>query len=218
MTIQKVKKGIYQHYKGVKYEVLNEAVSSENKEELVIYQEFNEKKDGLNKIWARPKKMFLGEVKIDGIKKPRFEFIKESQEDDEDQETWEQKYLRALADYQNLLKRSAQDKIDFVKYANHELIQEILPVFDHLKLALAGLSEEESKNPWAVGVNHVLNQFRDILKNNGIEEIKTIGEKFNHEVMEAIEGNGEIVAKEIMPGYKLNGKIIRPAKVITNKE
>lgn len=217
MTTKRVKKGLYKHYKGATYEVLGEAVNSENKEELIVYQEFNENKIENARIWVRPKNMFLEEVEIEGIKKPRFEYIN-NQESVEDNQSFEQKYLRALADYQNLLKRTAQDKIDFVKYANHNLIEEILPVFDHLKLSLSGLSETEAKSPWAIGVSHVLNQFREILKNNGIEEIKTIGEKFNHETMDAIEGEGEIVAKEIIPGYKLNGKVIRPAKVITNKE
>ena len=233
MTRKKVRKGLYQHYKGAKYEVLDEALNSENKKELVIYQEVKDGKKDLEgkndsaKIWARPKELFCAEVEVEGIKKPRFEFIGEntsaenSQNEENSQENSQdlkQKYLRALADYQNLVKRTAQDKIEFVKYANRNLIQEIIPVFDHLKLSLAGLSEDEAKSPWAVGVSHVLNQFREILKDNGVEEIKTIGEKFDHETMEAIEGEGEIVAKEVIPGYKLNGKVIKPAKVITKKE
>jgi len=217
MTTKTVKKGFYKHYKGGQYEVLGEAVNLINKEELVIYQEFNRKKNEVVKAWARPKLMFLEEVEIEGVKKPRFEYIGD-QELTADNQSFEQKYLRALADYQNLLKRTAQDRIDFVKYANHNLIEEMLPVFDHLKLSLIGLSETEEKSPWAIGVSHVLNQFREILKNNGLEEIKTLGENFNHETMEAVEGEGEIVVKEIIPGYKLNGKVIRPAKVITTKE
>jgi len=49
-----------------------------------------------------------------------------------------------------------------------------------------------------------------------VEEIKTVGEKFNHNTMEAIEGKGEKVVKELRPGYKLNGKVIIAAKVIVN--
>jgi molecular chaperone GrpE (heat shock protein) len=202
---EEIKKGIYRHYKGHEYRFLNEVKSSETKEDLVVYQDLEDK----NKIWARPRQMFLEEVEIDGVKRPRFEFLRE-----EETETSENKYLRALADYQNLLKQTAKDREDFIKYALADFLQDILPVYDHLKLSMSGLNEEEAKNPWAVGVRHVLKQFKDILEARGVTEIKTVGEKFDHDLMEAIDGQGEKVKQEIMPGYKLNGKVIRHAKVI----
>jgi molecular chaperone GrpE len=128
----------------------------------------------------------------------------------------EEKYLRALADYQNLLKQTAKDREEFVKYALSDFLQDILPVYDHLKLSVNGLSEAEGSSPWAIGVQHVLKQFKDILEARGIEEIKTVGEKFDHNTMEAIDGTGDIVEKEIMPGYKLNGRVVKPARVIVN--
>jgi len=132
----------------------------------------------------------------------------------EEDESFKDKYLRALADYQNLLKQTAKDREDFLKYALNDFLQNILPIYDHLKLSMSGLSEEEGKNAWAVGVKHVLNQFKDVLAQHGIEEVKTAGEPFDHNTMEAIDGTGETVKQEVMPGYKLNGKVIRPAKVI----
>ncbi len=131
-----------------------------------------------------------------------------------DGESWEHKYLRALADYQNLLKQTAKDREEFVKYVLSDFLQDILPVYDHLKVSISGLKEEEKNNPWVEGVRHVLKQFKDILNSKGIEEIKTIGEKFDHETMEAIDGSGDTVKQEIMAGYKLNGRVIRHAKVI----
>ena len=203
--MEEIKKGIYRHYKGAEYQVLYTAKNSETKEELVVYQDLKNE----DKLWARPKKMFLEEVEVKGEKKPRFEFIKET-----DNDSFENKYLRALADYQNLLKQNAKDRQEFVKYALGDFLHSILPVYDHLKMSMTGLSEADLKNPWAQGVSHVLKQFKEVLINNGIEEIQTTGEKFNHETMEAVDGTGETVKQEIMPGYKLNGKIIRPAKVI----
>ncbi|MFA4999914.1 MAG: nucleotide exchange factor GrpE [Patescibacteria group bacterium] len=203
--MSELKKGIYRHYKGGEYIFLSEATHSENKEQLIIYRDVNNE----NKIWVRPKKMFLGEVELKGEKKPRFEFLRE-----EDVESDNQKYLRALADYQNLVKQSAKEKEEFVKYAVEDFLHDILPVYDHLKLSLKGLSEEESQSAWVEGVKHVLKQFKEVLATRGIEEIKTEGEKFDHDLMEAIDGTGEKIKQEIMPGYKLNGKVIRPAKVI----
>ena len=128
-------------------------------------------------------------------------------------EELEYKYKRALADYQNLLKQTAREKQEFAQYANELLLHEIIPVYDNLKMALTH-SDEKNHDQWLEGVKHVLNQFRSILDNLGVEEIKTKGEKFDHHTMEAVEGKGKRVKKEIKPGYKLNGKVIIPAKVI----
>jgi len=203
--MKEIKKGIYRHYKGAQYRILNEAKNSETQEEQVIYQDIKNE----DKIWVRPKKMFLEEVEVEGGKKPRFEFISEEEIDSSDN-----KYLRALADYQNLMKQSSKDKEEFVKYALSNFLHDVLPVYDHLKMSMNGLGEDELKNPWAQGVVYVLKQFKEVLNSHGIEEIKTVGEKFDHHTMEAIDGSGENVKQEVMPGYKLNGKVIRHAKVI----
>jgi len=161
-------------------------------------------------LWVDPEKM--DNLKITESIRPMIAYYLEEKKGQGD--TWEHKYLRALADYQNLLKQAAKDREDFVKYALNDFLQDILPVYDHLKMSVAGLSAEESKNPWAIGVQHVLKQFKDILASRGVEEIKTVGEPFDHNLMEAIDGTGEIVKQEVMAGYKLNGKVIRHAKVI----
>lgn len=130
---------------------------------------------------------------------------------------WEGKYKRALADYQNLLKQTAKDKEEFVKFAISDFLQEILPVYDHLKMSLTGLPEAEQESAWVKGVEYVLKQFKDILAARGVTDIKTIGEKFDHNLMEAMDGSGETVIKEVMPGYTLNGRVIRAAKVIVGE-
>ncbi|MFH1661999.1 MAG: nucleotide exchange factor GrpE [Candidatus Falkowbacteria bacterium] len=126
---------------------------------------------------------------------------------------FENKYKRALADYQNLLKRTATEKQEFAKYANEQLIYEILPVYDNLRLALKH-SEKAGENNITDGIRYVIKQFKDVLENAGVQKIRTAGEKFNPEFMEAIEGKGEKVKKEVRAGYKLHDKIIIPAKVI----
>lgn len=215
-----LKKGIYRHYKGAKYRVVGEASNSETKEGLVIYQDLKDKK----KVWARPKQMFLDKVETPDGPQARFAFVEEELEGNQikpsgengegETDSWEKKYLRALADYQNLMKQAARERQEFVKYAVGEFLQDLLPVYDHLKLSLFGLNVAESESPWVIGVRHVLKQFKEVLNDKGVEEIKTVGEKFNHDTMEAVSGEGEIVIQETSPGYKLNGRVIRPAKVI----
>jgi molecular chaperone GrpE len=124
------------------------------------------------------------------------------------------KYLRALAEQQNLIKRQSAEKDEFVKYANEEILSEFISVYDHLKLSIGSLPDNEKASAWVKGVEYTIKQFKDLLNVNGVEEIKTVGEKFDHNIMEALEGQGEKVAKEIMAGYKLNGKVIRAARVL----
>jgi molecular chaperone GrpE len=132
-------------------------------------------------------------------------------------EDYKDQYLRALADYQNLLRQTQKEKTEFFRYALADFLADLLPVYDNLKMSIANLKEDEQKSPWVEGVKYVLKQFKDILTERGVEEIKTVGEKFDHETMEAVEGEGELVEREIKAGYKLNGKVISPAKVIVKK-
>ncbi|NCQ16341.1 nucleotide exchange factor GrpE [Candidatus Falkowbacteria bacterium] len=210
---EEIKTGVYRHYKNKDYKVLYTAVDTETKEEVVVYQAIY----GEGKIWVRPKRMFLEEVEVDGKKKPRFEFIAENDND------WQKKYLRALADYQNLLKQTAREKMEFTVFANEQMLKEILPVYDHLKLAIEH-HNGESTDDWLKGVEHVVKQFKDALVKVGVEEIKVKEEKFDHNLMEAI-GSEETedksldgkVAKQVKAGYRLNGKVIEAAKVIVYK-
>lgn len=129
------------------------------------------------------------------------------------QEDYKNKYLRALADYQNLLKRSLEEKREFAKFANENFLIEILPVYDNLKMSLDHTDKEVEASGWATGIKYIVKQFKDFLEANGVEEINTQGENFNHDTMEALKGNGEKVIKELKSGYKLKGKVIVAAKV-----
>ncbi|MGE5425736.1 MAG: nucleotide exchange factor GrpE [Bacillota bacterium] len=202
------KLGIYKHYKGGEYELVEIATNSEDKKEMVIYRSM-----GDGKLWARPLALWEEEVELEGKKEPRFRFLRESEKDN-----FEHKYLRALADYQNLLKQSAKDKEEFIKYVLEDFLHEILPVYDHLKLSVSSLGETEKDSAWVKGVEYVLKQFKDVLESHGVKEIKTVGEAYDYHRMEAIDGKGDKVVKEVRPGYDLNGRVIRPAKVIVGGE
>lgn len=125
----------------------------------------------------------------------------------------EERYKRALADYQNLLKQSAKEKLAFAQFANESLLHKLIPVYDNLKTSMKHLDEVTKKNSWVTGVGYILKQFGDALREVGVEEIETEGKIFDHNNMEAMSGQGNKVAKELRPGYKLYGKVIIPAKV-----
>ena len=207
--MNQIKLGKYRHYKGDEYELIFIGKNSENKEDVAIYRSLKDQA-----IWVRPLKMWLEKVEQKDKKVNRFELIEEQDSLD----SWENKYKRALADYQNLLKSSAKEKQEFIRFAINDFLQEILPVYDHLKMSLHALPDNEKDSAWVKGVEYVLKQFKDLLNDRGVQEIKTKGEIFDHNLMEAVEGEGNVVKTEIMPGYTLHDKVIRPAKVIvTNK-
>ena len=129
-------------------------------------------------------------------------------------------WQRAQADYHNLEKEVAKSKKNIIKFANADLLTEILPVYDNLKLAIQHIPEDQRKQDWVIGIDHIKNQFQQFLEKSGIQEIKTKDQEFDPEIHEAVkdkednrESNG-IIKKEIKAGYKLHDKVLYPAKVV----
>lgn len=121
-----------------------------------------------------------------------------------------EKYLRALADYQNLQKQTDTWKMEFLQYANINLIGKLLEVLDDLEKAQEHLKDE--------GLGLVVSKLTSILKDEGIEELDILGQEYNPETAEVVgtetgEENHKI-AKILQKGYKIKDKIIRVAKVI----
>ena len=115
---------------------------------------------------------------------------------------------RALADYKNLEKRLEEEKKEFIRYANKELLIRLIPALDTLFLAAKYTSDE--------GVRLTVKTVLDALADVGVEKVKAEGVEFNPELMEAIdtaEGEENMVLEEVRPGFTLGGKLIRPAQV-----
>lgn len=134
------------------------------------------------------------------------------------------KYLRACADIENLKKRLEKEKADCVAYANEGFISELLPVIDNFERALAHANGgEETMESLRSGVRLILDQMSSAVKKFGLEEVKSMGEKFNPSVHHAIseeeaEGAGPgTIVREFQKGYFLKGKLIRPAMVAVAK-
>jgi len=119
------------------------------------------------------------------------------------------KYLRALADYQNLQKRVLEEKRDWENRIKKEFFLKILPFLDNLEKA-----EMFIKDP---GLRLIKDQFFQLLKNEGVEEIDLLGKKFDPNLAEAVdvvEGEKENIIVEVLrKGYKIKEEILRIAQV-----
>ncbi len=138
-----------------------------------------------------------------------------------------QGWKRAMADYQNLKKDFEKKEKELIKFANSQLLLELIPVYSHFKKAFDCQPSEDADikewRNWMIGIGHIKKILSDFLERFGVEEIETIGQEFNPELHEAVgsekskEFKSGIVLKEVEPGYKLNGKVIIPAKVIVSE-
>jgi molecular chaperone GrpE len=120
------------------------------------------------------------------------------------------------AEFINARKRDEQDKKDFVRFANENLLAELFPVLDSFNMAMGNKEvwEKVDKN-WRMGVEYIANQLKKILEDNGLKEIDPIGQKFDPLRDEAIEDGKEsdIITTVVSKGYSLNGKIVKAPKV-----
>jgi molecular chaperone GrpE len=133
------------------------------------------------------------------------------------------KLQRVSADYANFQKRAPKQIADSISYEKERIIKSLLPALDNLEHTLANVHTAEDGDAFVKGVRIIYDQMLDILKSHGVERINALGEKFEpamHEAMmqrEEPEKEENIVLEEFQKGYKLNGRVIRPSKVIVNK-
>ena len=126
-------------------------------------------------------------------------------------------WQRARADFLNYKKEEMERITALLAYAGEELILKIIPILDNFELIEKKLPEGLKKDENVKGILQLKNQILDFLKNQGVEEMKTVGEKFDPNLHEAIEtkegGESGVILEEIQKGYIINGRLLRPAKV-----
>ena len=129
-------------------------------------------------------------------------------------------FKRALADYQNLEKRIAEGRSEMNSWAVTNLMRQIAQVMHYFDQAFKGVSEEEQKSNWFKGVKMANLQLQQVLQSEGLEEIKADGQ-FDptlHEAVDTKDGEDGKILEVVEKGYMLNGKILKPARVIVGKK
>jgi len=133
------------------------------------------------------------------------------------------KLQRVSADYANFQKRVPKQIADTICYEKERIIKTLLPVLDNFEHTLQNADSAENSDVFVKGIQIIYDQMLDILKSQGVEQIKAPGENFDPALHEAMmqktepEKEDNIVLEEFQKGYKLNGRVIRPSKVIVNK-
>jgi molecular chaperone GrpE len=122
--------------------------------------------------------------------------------------------LRERADAENVRRRADQERTQLASFFKASAVKELLPAIDNLERAMQQADDSE----FAKGVLGIHKQFMQALEKIGVERIKTVGEHFDPNTMEAVtmeEGDGkeEIVSEELQSGYKLGEELLRPAMV-----
>jgi molecular chaperone GrpE len=131
--------------------------------------------------------------------------------------------LRVAADFDNYKKRSRRELGDAVKVGREDLLRDLLPVFDNLERASAHAGTASDVKALAEGISMVQRQFVDVLGKLGVERVASVGEPFDPAVHEAVQHleTGEfapgVVAAELQAGYRMGGRVLRPALVVVAK-
>lgn len=134
-------------------------------------------------------------------------------------------YLRERADLENFRRRAQKDKEDLARYANENILKELLPVLDNLERAIEHARQESGAGEEGLrqGVEMTLSLFAKSLEKFGVTPIQAEGAPFDpawHEAMgqlESAEHPVNTVVKELQKGYQLNGRLLRPTLVMVAK-
>ena len=137
---------------------------------------------------------------------------------------WKNSYTRKLAEFQNFTKRKENEVAEMRKYASEGIIVKLLDNIDNLERAVDASKESQNFDSLIEGVNMILNNLKHLLAEEGVEEIEADGKEYNpyeHKAMitenkEELDDN--VVVQVFQKGYKMKGKVVRPAMVTVNKK
>ena len=137
---------------------------------------------------------------------------------------WKNSYTRKLAEFQNFTKRKENEVAEMRKYASEGIIVKLLDNIDNLERAVDASKESQNFDSLIEGVNMILNNLKNLLTEEGVEEIEAAGKEYNpyeHKAMitenkEELDDN--VVVQVFQKGYKMKGKVVRPAMVTVNKK
>ena len=127
---------------------------------------------------------------------------------------------RERADYQNLKKRTEQEKQEYLSWANAEMMRQLLPVVDDMERAFNMVDPKFGDSTWVEGFRIIQRNLQDILQAHGCTAIECVGQPFDpnfHEAVAYEEGEDGIVVSEHRKGYTVKDKLLRASQVTVGK-
>lgn len=148
------------------------------------------------------------------------------EEDKKEDVDYKEKFYYLAAEMENMRRRFEKEKSDLLKFGNERVLSSLLDVMDNFERTLDAIEkvEDEQVKNIHVGIDMVKKQFLDVLEKNGLEQVESLGKIFDPNFHEAMgqqpsedKEDNEIIS-EYQKGYKLNGRLLRAAKVIVAKK
>lgn len=138
--------------------------------------------------------------------------------------TLNEKIKLTQADLINYRKRKDEETANALKYANQDIMKDLINVLDNLERALGNKQVSEEVQKYLTGFEMIYQNFKTILENYGISEINRVGEVFNPNEEQALltecveDKEDDVVLEVLLKGYKLKDRVIRPASVKINQK
>jgi molecular chaperone GrpE len=159
----------------------------------------------------------------EGIEAELAELQAQLAEKDKELGDFKDKYLRVLAESENIRKRVRQQADESVRLQRENLLRDLLPIIDNLERALGAARGGGNGKPIVEGVEMVLRSMFDLLRGHGVSQVNTVGQPFDPQLHEAVdhvvsqEHAPNTVIEEFHRGYQIGDKTLRPARVSVAK-
>ena len=134
------------------------------------------------------------------------------------------KYLRQVAEFDNYRKRTLKEKTELILNGGEKVLSALLPVLDDLDRAMQNIEKSNDVETLKEGVTLIIDKLTKILQGQGLQKMDTVGKEFDTDFHEAValipdpeEAQKNHVIDCVQPGYMLNEKVIRHAKVVVGQ-
>ena len=154
------------------------------------------------------------------VKLSELDILKQSLEEKQKQaDEYKAEYLRSVAEYQTLRNRTEKEKGEYINFGKAKILERNISIYDVFEQAMVSVRACQDLKSIKVGLEMIYNEFSKMLKEEGVEKIECLNKPFDHNVCEALDQvetddveEGTVLAV-YQNGYKLNGKLMRPARV-----
>ena len=175
------------------------------------------------------KKIEQAEEKIEDIarqeKLSELEILKQSLEEKQKQaDEYKAEYLRSVAEYQTLRNRIEKEKTEYINYGKAKILDRNIGIYDIFEQAMVSVRAGQDLKSIKIGLDMIYNEFSKMLKDEGVEKIDCLNKQFDPNICEALDQVEDdtvedgIILAVYQNGYKLNGKLMRPARVKVAKK